>query len=103
MPAIVAFIEEGLMAMHLERRSARRYLSDYHQTGKEQWKWDEYDEIWGFTTIPRDHPDYAIDLEALRQRQAGIPAQLEEDELEGFFARMKRRGETRLERMRDAD
>jgi hypothetical protein len=103
MPAIVACIEEGLMAMHLERRSARRYMSDYHQTGKEQWKWDEYDEVWGFSNVPRDHPDYVRELEAHRLRQAGIPEQLEEDELEGFYARMRRRGETRLERMRDTD
>jgi hypothetical protein len=100
MPEIVKFMEEGLMARNMERRSARRYLSDYYQTGMEEWKWDEYDEIWGFAMVPDNHPNLTGDLEALRQRQAGIPAQLEEDELPGFHARMRRRGETRDSSMR---
>jgi hypothetical protein len=100
MPDIVKFMEEGLMRRNMERRSTRRYMSDYYQTGMEEWKWDEYDEIWGFAMVPESNPNHLRDLEALRQRQAGIPDQLEEDELAGFHARMQRRGETRERRLR---
>eukprot|EP00972_Heterocapsa_arctica_P100414 14808215-Heterocapsa_arctica.AAC.1 len=66
----------------------------------EDWKWDEYDEIWGFREVPESSPTYDRDLEALQLRRAGIPEQLEEDKLEGFQARMWRRGQTRDARMR---
>ena len=62
--------------------------------------WDEYDEIWGFAMVPESNPDHLRNLEALRNRQAGIPDQLEEDELPRFHARMQRRRETREKRLR---
>eukprot|EP00972_Heterocapsa_arctica_P042385 6246605-Heterocapsa_arctica.AAC.1 len=48
LPEIVSFLEAGLMMKNLERRSERLLAADYYQMGKDQWKWDEYDEIWGF-------------------------------------------------------
>jgi hypothetical protein len=98
MPAIVSFMEDGLMKQNLGRRSERLRMTDNYRMGKEQWKWDEYDEIWGFALVPVDRPTYARDLEAFRNRQAGIPDQLEESEHANFFARMKRREETRESR-----
>ncbi len=77
----------------LERRSARQYLANYYHMG--QWKWDEYDEIWGFAMIPESNPEMMRNLEGLRNRQAGVPDQLEEDELADFYARIQRRKETR--------
>eukprot|EP00972_Heterocapsa_arctica_P085530 12606129-Heterocapsa_arctica.AAC.1 len=48
--------------------------------GKEQWKWDEYDEIWGFDHVLEGTPSYVRDLNGLRNRQSGTPDQLEEGE-----------------------
>eukprot|EP00972_Heterocapsa_arctica_P011648 1707188-Heterocapsa_arctica.AAC.1 len=59
--------------------------------GKEQWKWDEYDEIWGFNHVPESRPTHLRDLNGLRNKQAGTPDQLEEGEIENFYARMERR------------
>eukprot|EP00972_Heterocapsa_arctica_P099028 14614094-Heterocapsa_arctica.AAC.1 len=100
MPAIVSFMEEGLMRQNMERRSRRQYLSNYYKMGQEEWKWDEYDEIWGFAMVPESNPNHLRDLEGLRNRQAGIPDQLEEDEYADFHARMGRRNVTREKRMR---
>ncbi len=95
MPAIVNFIEAGLMRQNLGRRSERLRMADYYQMGQDQWKWDEYDEIWGFGMVPVDRPTYARDLEGYRNRQAGVPDQLEESETADFYARMGRRRVTR--------
>ena len=95
MPEIVDFIESGLLKLDLGRRSEKLYSEEYYQTGKEQWKWDEYDEIWGFDSVPSSHPNYTRDMEGLRNRQAGEPDQLDERELEPFLARMGRREATR--------
>ena len=45
--------------------------------------------------IQESDPDMMRNLEGLRNRQAGVPDQLEEDELADFFARIQRRKETR--------
>jgi len=98
MPEIVDFIESGLSKLNLGRRSEKLYSEEYYQTGKEQWKWDEYDEIWGFDSVPSRHPNYTRDMEGLRNRQAGEPDQLDERELEPYLARMGRREVTREQR-----
>jgi hypothetical protein len=70
-------------------------MADYYQMGQEQWKWDEYDEIWGFDNVPEGTPTFLRDLNGLRNRQAGAPDQLEEEDKESFYARMERRRITR--------
>ena len=94
MEEIVKFMEEGLMRTNWERRSERLRMTDYFQMGQEQWKWDEYDEIWGFDNVLQG-ANHLRDLNGLRNRQAGIPDQLEEEYLENFYARMERRRITR--------
>eukprot|EP00972_Heterocapsa_arctica_P098749 14572361-Heterocapsa_arctica.AAC.1 len=59
--------------------------------GQDQWKCDEYDEIWGFGNVPVGRSTFVRDLEGLRNRQAGAPDQLEESETANFYARMERR------------
>eukprot|EP00972_Heterocapsa_arctica_P050750 7460072-Heterocapsa_arctica.AAC.1 len=44
--------------------------------------------------IPESNPELVRNLEGLRNRQAGVPDQLEEDELPNCYARMQRRKET---------
>jgi hypothetical protein len=63
--------------------------------GQDQWKWDEYDEIWGFDRPMEGTPTFLADLNGLRNRHAGIPDQLEEEYLENYNARMERRRITR--------
>ncbi len=57
MPAIVEFVEAGLMTKNLDRRSERRYLTNHYLAGLNEEKWDEYDEIWGFAMVPESNPD----------------------------------------------
>ena len=95
MPEIVNFMEAGLMGQNLGRRSERLRMADYYQMGQEQRKWDEYDEIWGFGSVPTNIPTFVRDLQGLRNRQAGTPDQLEESEAADFYARMERRRVTR--------
>eukprot|EP00972_Heterocapsa_arctica_P016939 2500384-Heterocapsa_arctica.AAC.1 len=67
MPEIVAYLESGLMCQNMNRRSAR--------IRRKEWFWDEYDEIWGFDTVPENFPDYHVHAEALRDRcERGVPA-----------------------------
>eukprot|EP00972_Heterocapsa_arctica_P111175 16368593-Heterocapsa_arctica.AAC.1 len=73
-------MEEGLMNKNLERRSERLWEADYYKMGKDQWKWDEYDEHWGFDMVPENRPTFMRDLEAYRNRQSGVPDQLDEEE-----------------------
>ena len=94
-PAIVEFMEAGLMTQDVKRRSEMRYLKNRYRATLTKEKWDEYDEIWGFAMIPESDPDMTRNLEGLRNRQAGVPDQLEEDELADFYARIQRRKETR--------
>ena len=70
-------------------------MTNHYLAGLNEEKWDEYDEIWGCAMVPESNPDLLINLEGLRNRQAGIPDQLEEDELPSYHARMQRRRETR--------
>eukprot|EP00972_Heterocapsa_arctica_P079954 11782119-Heterocapsa_arctica.AAC.1 len=63
-------MEAGLMKINLERMSERLRAADYYQMGEDQWKWDEYDEIWGFDMVPENRPTHATDLEGLRNRQS---------------------------------
>eukprot|EP00972_Heterocapsa_arctica_P072679 10730094-Heterocapsa_arctica.AAC.1 len=51
MTEIINFMEAGLTRQNLERRSERLRMADYYQMGQEQWKWDEYDDIWGFDNV----------------------------------------------------
>ena len=83
------------MTKDLERRSEKRYLNNRYLATLTEEKWDEYDEIWGFAMIPESNPEMVRNLEGLRNRQAGVPDQLEEDELADFYARIQRRKETR--------
>eukprot|EP00972_Heterocapsa_arctica_P018946 2797902-Heterocapsa_arctica.AAC.1 len=98
LPEIVNFMEAGLMKRILERRSKRLQEADYYQMGKDQWKWNEYDEFWGFDMVPENRPTYLRDLEGYRNRQSGAPDQLEEAETDGYYARMRRRRATREQR-----
>ena len=95
MPAIVEFMEAGLMTQDVERRSEMMYLKNRYRATLTKEKWDEYDEILGFAMIPESDPEIMRNLEGLRNRQAGVPDQLEEDELADFYARIQRRKETR--------
>eukprot|EP00972_Heterocapsa_arctica_P108153 15927640-Heterocapsa_arctica.AAC.1 len=64
----------------------------------EDWKWDEYDEVWGFGIVPEDCPEYQLNVDGLRDRKEGIPTQLEEEEDMNFYARMERRRESIIQR-----
>eukprot|EP00972_Heterocapsa_arctica_P082795 12200771-Heterocapsa_arctica.AAC.1 len=64
----------------------------------EEWKWSEYDEIWGFGLVPEDCPEYQLNANGLKDRKQGIPTQLEEREYADFYARVERRRESRLQR-----
>eukprot|EP00972_Heterocapsa_arctica_P068197 10071456-Heterocapsa_arctica.AAC.1 len=66
---------------------------------KNDWIWDEYDEIWGFEKVPANCPDYQMHVDALRERQErGVPTLIEERDLPYFIARMERRRESRMQR-----
>eukprot|EP00972_Heterocapsa_arctica_P071813 10607122-Heterocapsa_arctica.AAC.1 len=91
MPEMVTMLETGLMSQTMGRRSARQYVTNFYNTRMEDWKWDEYDEIWGFGIVPEDCPECQLNVDGLRNRIAGIPAQLEEEEHASFFARMEKR------------
>eukprot|EP00972_Heterocapsa_arctica_P038464 5666596-Heterocapsa_arctica.AAC.1 len=84
-------LEAVLMSQNMGRRSAR--------IRRKEWRWDEYDEIWGFDMIPEDHPDYQLHAEALKDRcERGIPAQLDEEDYPDFYARVESRRESRTQR-----
>eukprot|EP00972_Heterocapsa_arctica_P010177 1493888-Heterocapsa_arctica.AAC.1 len=91
MPEIMTMLEAGLMSQNMGRRSTRIRMKD--------WLWDEYDEIWGFGTVPERCPEYQLNVEGLRDRhERGIPTQLEEVEHMEFFSRMDRRRESKTQR-----
>jgi hypothetical protein len=94
-PAIVEYMEAGLMTLDLKRRSDMRYQRNRFRATLTKEKWDEYDEIWGFAMIPENDANMLRNLDGLRNRQAGVPDQLEEDELAELYARMQRRKEAR--------
>ncbi len=99
MPVIVNFMEAGLMRQNLQRRSEILRMADYYQMGQEQWKWDEYDEIWGFEDVPTNFPDYQMHVDAfIDRRERVVPMLIEERDLPYFCARMERRRESRMRR-----
>eukprot|EP00972_Heterocapsa_arctica_P050968 7492173-Heterocapsa_arctica.AAC.1 len=58
---MVVEIEEGL------KRHRTNFIS--HRMRKKDCLWDEYDEIWGFEEVPREHPDYQTHADALQDRK----------------------------------
>eukprot|EP00972_Heterocapsa_arctica_P024581 3624425-Heterocapsa_arctica.AAC.2 len=74
---MVVDIEEGLKRYRANSRS--------HRMRKKEWKWHEYDEIWGFQDVPRDFPDYQTHADALQDRhERGVPTLLDERDLHIF-------------------
>jgi hypothetical protein len=58
----------------------------------------EYDEVWGFDDPPLGFPDYDLHLKAYMDREKGIPAQIQEEDLPAFFERVRRRSISRRRR-----
>eukprot|EP00972_Heterocapsa_arctica_P030314 4463417-Heterocapsa_arctica.AAC.1 len=55
---------------------------------RKEWLRDEYDEIWGFDTVPDTFSGYHVHVEELRDRCGrGVPSQLDERDHGDFNAR----------------
>eukprot|EP00972_Heterocapsa_arctica_P020266 2990259-Heterocapsa_arctica.AAC.1 len=88
---MVVEIEEGL----------KQYRTGYrtHRKRREDWNWDEYDEIWGFDEVPTYWPNYQMHADALQDRHVrGIPTLIEEQDLDDFYEKMERIIESRQRR-----
>eukprot|EP00972_Heterocapsa_arctica_P091498 13498056-Heterocapsa_arctica.AAC.1 len=60
---MVTMLKTGLMNHNMERRSARQYGTNFYHMRMEDWKWDDYDEIWGFGIVPENCPEYQLNVE----------------------------------------
>eukprot|EP00972_Heterocapsa_arctica_P095579 14094997-Heterocapsa_arctica.AAC.1 len=62
MPEMGTMLDAGLMSQNMARRSARQYGTQFYNTRMEDWKWDDYDEVWGCGIVPEDSPEYQLNV-----------------------------------------
>jgi hypothetical protein len=84
MPDIVALLEKKLKAMKTDFRGCK--------ASEEIFKWSDYDEIWGFQSIPRDHPEREKFEKAFKDRMQGKPTGLNKGYWPAFYRRMEDKG-----------
>jgi hypothetical protein len=84
MPDIVALLEKKLKAMKTDFRGCK--------ASEEIYNWSDYDEIWGFQSIPRDHPERGKFEKALKDRMRGKPTGLNKAYWPAFYRRMEDKG-----------
>jgi hypothetical protein len=81
MPEMVALLEKDLKKMKTDFRG--------NKEREETYNWSDYDEIWGFQSIPTDHPEREKHMKELMDRIQGKPAGLTKDRWPAFYRRME--------------